>query len=80
MSSSLMKILQENIEKLVNWSMRWYMKFNEGKCKVVKIGSHKMIDPLLSMENSSGERVAFNETRSEQDLGVIENSKLKWGA
>ena len=26
------KILQEDIDKLVRWSKRWNMEFNEGKC------------------------------------------------
>ena len=72
------KILQEDIDKLVNWSKKWNMEFNEGKCKVMNIGGHKSIAPILSMENSSGERVVLHETMREKDLGVIVNSKLKW--
>ena len=61
------KILQEDIDKLVNWSKKWNMEFNEGKCKVMNIGGHKSIAPMLSMENSSGERVVLHETRREKD-------------
>ena len=31
------KILQEDIDKLVNWSKKCNMEFNEGKCKVMNI-------------------------------------------
>jgi hypothetical protein len=44
----------------------------------MNIGGHKSIAPMLSMENSSGERVVLHETRIEKDLGMIVNSKLKW--
>ena len=44
----------------------------------MNIGGHKTIASMLSIENSSGERIALQETKSEKDLGVIVNSKLKW--
>ena len=33
---------------------------------------------MITMERKSGERVELEETKSEKDLGVVINNKLKW--
>ena len=50
-------LLQHDIDKLVNWSKKWNMEYNEGKCKVMNIGVQKETVHMLSIDNSLGERV-----------------------
>ena len=71
-------VLQQDIDKLVNWLKRCKMEFNEGKCKVMNIGGLKATAHTLSIENSLGKRFNMQETRSEKGLGFDVNSKLKW--
>ena len=35
--------LQEDINKLVNWSEKWLMRFNTEKCKVLHFGHNSII-------------------------------------
>jgi hypothetical protein len=58
------KNLQEDLNKLLDWSNKWSIKFNEDKCKVMHIGKtnpqldYKMNDHILE------------KTEIERDLGV----------
>ena len=53
-------------------------EFNEDKCKIMDIGRSKLGRTVITMERKSGDRVELEETRSERDLGVVVNNKLKW--
>ena len=44
----------------------------------MNIGRSKLGRTLITMERKSGDRVELEETRSEKDLGVVVNNKLKW--
>ncbi|MCD9088845.1 hypothetical protein, partial [Stenotrophomonas sp. SY1] len=63
--------IQENLDKLHQWSEKWLMKFNTSKCKVMHIGKnnskcdYKLFGNSLTKENS------------EKDLGVIISNDLK---
>ena len=62
--------LQEDIDKLTVWSIRWQLPFNESKCKSMHIGyknewrKYKMNDHLLE------------QVTEEKDLGVIIDNEL----
>ena len=71
------KTLQEDVDILVVWTRTWQMEFNESKCKVMDIGRSNLDRTVITMERKSGDRVEFEETCSERDLGVLINSKLK---
>ena len=64
--------LQEDIDKLTEWSIRWQLPFNESKCKSMHIGyknewrKYKMNDHLLE------------QVTEEKDLGVIIDNELKF--
>ena len=75
---NVQKMLQEDVNNLVDWSRTWQMEFNEEKCKVMDIGRSKLGRTVIFMESISGERVEIEETNSEFDLGVVINNKLKW--
>lgn len=64
-------ILQNDIDKLVNWSDRWLLKFNSSKCNHMHLGdseahSYKMGNDIL------------NSVTEEKDLGIIIDSKLNF--
>ena len=77
-NSTDQKLLQEDVNCLVDWSRTWHIEFNEEKCKVMDIGRLKLGRTMITMERKSGERVELEETKSEKDLGVVINNKLKW--
>ena len=64
--------LQDDLNKLANWSNEWSIKFNEDKCKVMHIGKsnphfdYKMNDHILQ------------KTEIERDLGVLISNDLEW--
>lgn len=63
--------LQQDLEKLKEWSQKWLLHFNEEKCKVMHIGrSNPRYEYYLSPS-------ALEETVEEKDLGVIITSDLK---
>jgi hypothetical protein len=71
-------LIQDDIDKMVEWSKRWSMEFNESKCKVMYIGNSKIARQKISMLNADGLSVELAETTTERDLGVMVNNKLKW--
>ena len=69
------KILQSDLDKLVDWSQTWQMKFNVQKCKVMHIGNRNS-KADYKLANSQGER-ALAETTEEKDLGVWVTKDMK---
>ena len=63
---------QKSLDKVVGWSDRWDMEFNESKCKVLHIGSN---NPKF---NYSMNGVWLEGSEVEKDLGVFVDSKLKF--
>ena len=57
--------LQEDINKLVNWSEKWLMRFNTEKCKVLHFG-HNNKQQHYFMKDSK-----LSTTKEEKDLGVL---------
>ena len=64
------EVFQSDLDKLVEWSEDWQMKFNFDKCKVMHIGRAKR----KTTYNMGGHQLT--EIEKEKDLGVIINSKL----
>jgi hypothetical protein len=63
--------LQAALDRLMNWSEVWGMRFNVGKCKVMHIGRHN----TRSDYTMAG--VTLEKTREERDLGVTVMDTLK---
>ena len=61
---------QSDLNKLVQWSETWQMKFNFDKCKVMHVGRVRM-NTLYTM---GGQELV--QIEQEKDLGVIINNKL----
>jgi hypothetical protein len=73
------KKLQEDINKGVEWSKKWLMRFNVKKCKVMHVGkNNKRSAHVYTMEDSSGTAQVLQETMLERDLGVLISYDLKW--
>ena len=64
--------LQADIDALVAWSDRWQLPFNEGKCKILHLGTS---NPKLRYTMRG---TYLEETESERDLGVIVDASLKF--
>jgi hypothetical protein len=64
--------LQDDLNRLVDWSQKWQMSFNEAKCNVLHLGS---TNPCYeySMRNTTLEAIA-----EEKDLGVTIDRDLKF--
>ena len=66
--------LQNDLDKLLSWSIKWKMTFNVNKCKLVTVTLKK--HPVVfqySMNNDPLERCL-----STKDIGVTIESKLNW--
>jgi len=64
--------LQDDLNRLVDWSQKWQMGFNEAKCNVLHLGSTNLCYEY-SMRNTSLEAIT-----EEKDLDVTINRDLKF--
>ena len=73
--------LQEDLDRLTDWSRDWLLKFHPEKCCHMRIGS-STTDSTYSMKevdnNGDTKRHSLAQTEAEKDLGVIIDSKLSF--
>jgi len=68
--------MQTDINKLVEWTDKWLIKFNSEKCKVMHIGK---TNPKWTYTITHGSEVQeLQETKLEKDLGILLSNDLKW--
>ena len=68
------KKLQANLLKLVEWSHKWQLPFNQDKCKVIHYGrKNPCFDYYMTDENKP-----FPAVEEEKDLGVTFDQKMKF--
>ena len=64
--------LQNDLDKLTEWSARWQLPFNVDKCKSLHIGKnnsrHRYVMDIQELE----------QVREEKDLGVLVDDELKF--
>ncbi|CAL4088193.1 unnamed protein product, partial [Meganyctiphanes norvegica] len=65
--------LQEDLNRVLEWAMKWKMEFNVEKCKIMHLG-HNNPKVIYSMDN-----VNLKATNEEKDLGVLIDHKLDFG-
>ena len=65
------KQLQADLDKLQEWSDRWFLKFNTGKCKKIGFG------PRNSNFSYSMGGTQLTHSQQESDLGVVISADLK---
>jgi ribonucleases P/MRP protein subunit RPP40 len=66
--------LQSDLNKLMEWSDKWLLRFNQDKCKVMFIGDDTKKDYKLI--NGANSHILI-ETMEERDLGIIVRNDLK---
>ena len=64
--------LQQDLDRLDEWSQRWQMQFNVDKCSVIHLG-HKNKQFSYKLGNHE-----LRNSVQERDLGVIVDSTMKW--
>jgi hypothetical protein len=72
--------LQQDLDRISEWSIDWKMSFNYNKCKFMRFGNLMLNRPDLSltMKASDGIRHVLEESNGERDLGVCLQNNLKW--
>ena len=63
--------LQNDLDKLHEWSSKWQMEFNVDKCKVIKMGPPSVDISYMLDDNE------ISTSQCEKDLGVLVSSNLK---
>ena len=67
--------LQNDIDRLDEWSDRWKLRFNVAKCKIMHIGYHN--DKHIYQMGSGESRMDLNQVTSEKDLGITFQDDLQ---
>ena len=70
--SENVRILQEDLRKVGDWSVKWQLPFNVNKCKVMHIGHRNPQSSYTLLGNS------VDCTDTEKDLGVVISNDLKF--
>ena len=78
-TSSNNPVIQEDINKLQEWTKKWHLYFNALKCKVMHLGI-KNPRHSYTMTNDDGINVTLNSCTEEKDLGVYFDSSLTFNS
>ena len=70
------KMLQDDLEVLIDWSKHWLLEFNVAKCRVMHCGMHNP-GAVYYMKLKDGSIHELEATNNEKDLGVYIDSSLK---
>jgi ribonuclease P/MRP protein subunit RPP40 len=65
-------VLQEDMNKLSEWSNNWSINFNEDKCKVMRIGNNNPQNQYTMNGHILEKNII------EKDLGVLISNYLEW--
>ena len=68
--------LQEDLNRLMEWSRKWLLRFNPEKCKVMHVGLCHGVDSEYTMTDS-GRTWKLLSISEEKDLGVYITADLK---
>lgn len=70
--------LQSDLDATMQWSNKWLMKLNVGKCKTMHIGKKNPKREYAMRSPDNDEHHILEETKVERDLGVYIQANLKW--
>ena len=76
-STEKSETIQNDIDKLINWSERWNLYFNDSKCKVMHLGK-KNPNCAYKISHNENDKHTLETCREERDLGVVFDSELKF--
>ena len=62
----------------MDWSIKWQLRFNASKCKILKIGSTRHSSTHSYTMEENGQPVMLETTNEERDLGIWMDSGLKF--
>lgn len=70
--------LQDCIDKLVEWSDQWLLKFNSDKCKVMHLGKNNPYYDYYMLDSEGNQKRLLESTEAEKDLGVVVDPLLSF--
>ena len=69
--------LQKDLDNIMDWTQRWLMKLNIGKCKVMHLGKNNTNVPYtLPNHDNTSSKHTLEVTKSERDLGIQIDDKI----
>ena len=71
------QLLQADLNKINEWSMKWLVQLNREKCKVMHLGYHNQKYEYY-INDESRMPCLIQKSDCEKDLGVMIQSDLKW--
>jgi len=71
--------LQKDLDNIMDWTQRWLMKLNIGKCKEIHLGKNNNNVPysLPNYDNISSKHI-LEVKKSERDLGILIDDKITY--
>ncbi len=72
------KILQEDLDKLQEWSNTWLLKFHPDKCKRMTIGKQTQHTKITYTRNKGDTIHQLENVDQEKDIRVIINTNLEF--
>ena len=72
------KHLQDDLDKLQQWSDTWLLKFHPNKCKVMSISNKRWTEVTTTyyLHDQDGKPVELSRSEEEKDLGVMVDDKV----
>lgn len=71
-------VLQEDLDKLVDWADRWQLRFNSDKCTVLHLGNGNDRHMYQMRNHGRVDKVDLQASECERDLGIQVDSDLKF--
>ena len=71
--------LQDDTNRLIEWSKKWELKFNTSKCKVMHFGND-ISNSYTMFDFNDQKRKNLDFTTEEKDLGVTIDYKLNFSS
>ena len=68
-------VLQDDLDRLQQWSQEWLLRFHPQICSVLKLGSRPS-EAVYSMKAADGTDIILEEHSAEKDLGVFIDGQL----
>ena len=68
--------LQDDLDRLYDWSNKWLLKFHPKKCKSISIPHKDEVNWSYHLYDDSGDRIDLERTQGEKDIGVLVVDKL----
>ena len=74
------KHLQDDLDKLQQWSATWLLKFYPNKCKVMSISNKRLTEVTTTyyLHDQDGKPVELSRSEGEKDLGVMVDNKVNF--